>query len=155
MDTLREPSLVATLVTTGLMAGIYLAFAVSVLPGLGRTEDRTFVAAMRGMNAAILNPVFFVVFLGPLPLGILAVVSRVPDHDGLGWVVLALVLYVGTLGITGAVNVPLNDRLDSTGPGTENESAAREIFERRWSTWNVVRTLLCTASFVSLVPALS
>jgi uncharacterized membrane protein len=155
VETLREPSLVAALVTTGLMAGIYLAFAISVLPGLGRTDDRTFVAAMRGMNAAILNPLFFVVFLGPLPLGILALVARLPDHDGMGWVVLALVLYAGTLGITAAVNVPLNNRLDDTDPGSENQSTAREIFERRWSTWNVVRTLLCAASFVSLVPALS
>jgi uncharacterized membrane protein len=150
VETVRELSLAATLVTTGLMAGIYLAFSTSVLPGLGRTDDTTFVAAMRGMNAAILNPLFFVVFLGPLPLGIVALVSRLPDRDGVGGVALALGLYVGTLVITGAVNVPLNNRLDETG----HDSTARELFERRWRSWNVVRTLLCTVSFVSLVPAL-
>jgi uncharacterized membrane protein len=151
VETLRELSLVTAVVTTGLMAGIYLAFSISVLPGLGRTDDRTFVLAMRGMNAAILNPLFFVVFVGPLPLGLLALASRLPAHDGLGWVSLALVLYVATLVITGAVSVPLNNRLD----GTEPESAARGLFERRWQAWNIVRTGMCAASFVSLLPALS
>lgn len=127
MESLRDLSLAATLVTTGLMAGIYLAFSTSVLPGLGRTDDATFVTAMRGMNAAILNPLFFVVFLGPLPLGVLALAARMPDHDGLGWVTLGLALYVATLVVTGVVNVPLNNRLDATEP----ESAARERFERR------------------------
>jgi uncharacterized membrane protein len=151
VETLRDLSLAAALVMTGLMAGIYLAFSTSVLPGLGRTDDGTFVAAMRGLNAAILNPLFLVVFLGPLPLDLVAVGSRLPDRDGLGWVGLALVLYVATLVVTGAVNVPLNNGLEQTEP----ESAARQLFEARWQSWNVVRTALCTASFVSLVPGLS
>lgn len=151
METLRELSVAAALVTSGLMAGIYLAFSIAVVPGLGRTDDRTFVLAMRGMNASILNAAFFVVFLGPLPLGILALAARLPDHDGLGWVALALVLYVATLVITGTVNVPLNNRLDETEP----VEAARGQFEGRWSSWNLARTVLCTASFVALLPALS
>ena len=49
------------------------------------------------------------------------------------------------------VNVPLNNRLDETEP----VEAARGLFERRWSSWNLARTVLCTASFVALLPALS
>src|SRR6476469_5804254 len=112
MDTVRALSLVAALLTTGLMAGVYLAFSIAVLPGLARHDDRTFVLAMRGMNAAILNPVFAVLSGGPLGLGLGAVATRLPSghRDDLGWVALALGLYVVTLVITGAVNVPLNDR---------------------------------------------
>ena len=55
METVRQLSLVADLVTTGLMAGVYLAFSIAVMPGLARSEDRTYVEAMRGMNVAILN----------------------------------------------------------------------------------------------------
>ena len=51
----------------------------------------------------------------------------------------------------GAVLVPLNNRLDATEPVEE----ARAVFEPRWVRWNVVRTVLCVASFVALVPALS
>jgi uncharacterized membrane protein len=55
-----------------------------------------------------------------------------------------------TLAITAVVNVPLNNRLDTTEPVEE----ARALFERRWVRWNVVRTLVCVASFVTLVVAL-
>jgi uncharacterized membrane protein len=152
MEALSDVSLFAALLTTGLMAGIYLAFTISVLPGIGRTEDATFVAAMRGMNAAILNPVFGLVFGGPLLLGGVALGTRVSDRDqpGLAWVATAFVLYVVTLVITGVVNVPLNNRLDVTEP----PDAARALFERGWVGWNVVRTLVCTASFAAWAAAL-
>ena len=149
MDNVRELAVAADLVTTGLMAGIYLAFSIAVMPGLARRDDRTYVEAMRGMNAAILNGWFFVVFVGPLPLGVVAVVTRLPDHDSLGWTILALALYAVTLVVTGVANVPLNNRLDSTEPLEE----ARALFERSWVRWNVVRTVVCLASFVALVPA--
>jgi uncharacterized membrane protein len=150
MDTVSTISLYAALLTTGLMAGVYLAFGIAVLPGIARSDDDTFVTAMRGMNAAILNPVFGLVFGGPLLFGVVAVATRLPNADGIGWTASALLLYVATLLITGAVNVPLNNRLDSTEP----PGAARALFEQRWVRWNVVRTVLCIASFVVLVLAL-
>ncbi len=149
METAHDLGLVATTVTTGLMAGVYLAFGIAVMPGLARNSDRTYVEAMRGMNVAILNGWFAVVFGGPLLLGILTVVTGF-DEDDLGWVVLALVLYAVTLAITAVVNVPLNNRLDTTEPVED----ARALFERRWARWNAVRTLVCVASFVVLVVAL-
>jgi len=57
METVSTISLYAALGTTGLMAGTYLAFSIAVLLGIARTHDNTFVTSMRGMNAAILNPV--------------------------------------------------------------------------------------------------
>jgi uncharacterized membrane protein len=44
---LRLGSLIAATITTGLIAGLFFAFACAVMPGLHRTEDRTFVDAMR------------------------------------------------------------------------------------------------------------
>jgi uncharacterized membrane protein len=150
METVRHLALVATTVTTGLMAGVYLAFSIAVMPGLARNSDRTYVEAMRGMNAAILNGWFAVVFGGPLLLGIVTVATGL-DEDYFGWVLVALVLYVATLAVTGVVNVPLNNRLDTTEP----VEGARALFETRWVRWNVVRTVLCIASFIALLPALS
>jgi uncharacterized membrane protein len=149
METAHDLGLVATTVTSGLMAGVYLAFGIAVMPGLARNSDRTYVEAMRGMNAAILNPWFAVVFGGPLLLGTVTLVTGF-DEDDLGWVLGALVLYAVTLAITAVVNVPLNNRLDTTEPVEE----ARALFERSWVRWNVVRTLVCIASFVSSVVAL-
>src|SRR5688572_1500996 len=114
MDTVSTISLYAALVTTGLMAGVYLAFSIAVLPGIARGDDETFVSAMRGMNAAILNPVFGLVFGAPLVFGIVAVATRLPDGDDISSIGAALGLYLSTLLITGGINVPLNNRLDST-----------------------------------------
>jgi uncharacterized membrane protein len=150
METVSTISLYAALVTTGLMAGVYLAFSIAVLPGIARTDDNTFVASMRGMNAAILNPVFALVFGGPLVFGVVAIATRLPDGDDISSIAAALSLYVATLVITGVVNVPLNNRLDSTEPPED----ARALFEKPWVRWNVVRTVLCTLSFAEFALAL-
>lgn len=150
MGTVADISLVLALLTTGLMAGVYLAFSISVLPGLARGDDLTFVTSMRGMNSAILNPVFGLVFAGPLLLGAVAVAVRLPDGDGIGWSAGALTLYVLTLVITAVVNVPLNNRLDTTEPPGE----ARAVFEGPWGRWNAVRALVCTTSFAAYALAL-
>ena len=151
MDTLRALSLSGDVVLTGLMAGIYLAFSIAVMPGIARHDDETYVGAMRGMNAAILNPVFFLVFVGPLVLGVAAVLTRIGEGTGLVRCALALGMYVVTLVLTATVNVPLNNRLD----GTEPASAARALFEARWVTWNGVRAVASVASFAVLVWALA
>ena len=48
MDTVRTSACVAALLTTGLMAGVYLAFSIAVLPGIARTDDSTFVRPCAG-----------------------------------------------------------------------------------------------------------
>ncbi len=152
MDTVRALSLFAALLMSGLMAGLYFAFSTSVLPGIGRRDDNTFVDAMRAMNSAILNPLFLLMFMGPLPLGLVAVATRFGEghRAGLGWATTGLVLYVVTLVITAVVNVPLNNRLDSTEP----PEAARALFEQRWVRWNAVRTVVCTGSLAAFALAL-
>ena len=152
MDLVRSISLFAALLTTGLMAGLYLTFSIAVLPGIARRDDDTFVGAMRGMNSAILNTIFFLIFLGSLPLGLLAVGSRLTEGDraGLGWAAVGLGLYVLTLVITGVVNVPLNNQLDSTEPPED----ARAVFERGWVRWNAIRTVVCVLSFAAFALAL-
>ncbi len=152
MDPLRTASLVAALLTTGLMAGVYVAFSIAVLPGIGRTKDQTFVEAMRAMNVAILNGWFAVVFGGPLVLGLVALGTRlqVGERGGLAWTALGVALYASTLVVTLSVNVPLNNRLVVTEPA----ESARAGFERPWVRWNVVRTVACVAAFLSLTLAL-
>jgi uncharacterized membrane protein len=150
MDTVSTISLYAALVTTGLMAGVYLAFSIAVLPGIGRGDDDTFVSAMRGMNAAILNPVFGLVFGGPLVFGIVALVAGLQAGDDVSLIGAGVGIYLSTLLITGGVNVPLNNRLDSTEP----PEAARSVFEKSWVRWNVVRTVLCILAFVEFALAI-
>ena len=41
--------------STGLVAGLFFAYACSGMPGLGATDDRTLIGAMQSINRKILN----------------------------------------------------------------------------------------------------
>src|SRR2546430_1686247 len=94
----QHVALVAATITTGLIAGLFFAFACAVMPALGRSSDRTFVEAMQKINVAILNGWFMLCFLGSLFLGILAVVLHLRRdwRSALPWIIAGLV--AGPLG---------------------------------------------------------
>ena len=149
-------TLVAATITNGLMAGLFAAYSYAVMPGLGQTDDRTFVQAMQQTNAAILNGWFGICFGGALLFAAAAAVLHL-GRPGLPWIVAGLVLYAAVLVITFRVNVPLNDRLAAAGaPATLADPAAvRAAFEGVWVQWNVVRAVCSTAAFGCLVGALA
>ncbi|WP_371778165.1 anthrone oxygenase family protein [Streptosporangium subroseum] len=154
----RGVVLVAATVTVGLMAGLFYAYASSVMIGLGRASDRTFVEAMQRINTAILNGWFFTCFLGALALTILAAVLHLSEdrRSVLPWILAAVVLYGAQLVITAAVNVPLNNMLDAAGDPRHitDLAAVREQFEATWVRWNLIRAVTCTAAFGCLTWAL-
>ena len=146
-------TLVAATLLTGLMAGLYFAFSIAVLPGLRRCDDATFVVAMRSVNRRILNAPFGLAFVGA-PLVILVAGALHLGGEAthvIFWTLAAFLLYALTLGITFRVNVPLNDLLET---GDEEAQGARAHFERRWRRWNHARTLLNTAALGCLAWAL-
>lgn len=130
--------LLAARILGALLAGVFFAYAVSVMPALGAMDDDTFVKVMNKVNVVIVNPVFLVVFLGaPVASVGLLVWERDP------WAVAGAVLAVVTLLVTFVFNIPLNNALADGG--------ARAAFETSWVLWNVARTLTGTASFVCLL----
>ena len=158
MTILRGGSLVAAAITLGLSAGLFYTYSASVMLGLGRSDDRTFVQAMQNINVAIVNPWFMAHFLGALVLTAVAAALHVP-RDGrsvLPWIVAALVLYLVAIVVTGAANIPLNNQLEAArGVDTaEGLAAARAQFEDAWLRWNIVRTVASTAALGSIVWAL-
>lgn len=141
LETLRAPVLLAATVAAGLQAGTYYAWASGVMPGLARVDDKTFVSTMTNVNVAIVNPVFMLTFLGAPALAAMAVATT--SGSARGWAIAGLVLAIGTLVVTGAGNVPLNDALAERG-GT------RVDFETAWVRWNVVRTVTSTGALACL-----
>jgi uncharacterized membrane protein len=69
-DTPVAPTLLlaAGTVLLGLVAGVFFAFACSMMPGLSGSSDRTMVEATQKINAAIENPLFLLAFAGALLL---------------------------------------------------------------------------------------
>jgi uncharacterized membrane protein len=153
MNTLRALSLMAATFTTGLATGAFALYAHTIMPGLKKTDDRTFVAAFQSMDRAIINPWFMLTaFLGALAFTVAAVVLNL-GRDALPWVAVALGLYVVAVVITFAVNVPLNDAIKAAG-GADPAAAREHFHEARWAAFNVLRTLLSAGAFVSLLWAL-
>ncbi len=150
--------LVAATVLTGLIAGLFFAYAVSVMPALAGSDDETFVDTMQRINVAIQNVWFGTVFGGALVAAVAVTVVNVsagPTHVT-GWVVAGLVLYVVVVVVTSVVNVPLNTALASAGAGdADSLSTARTAFESRWVTYNLVRCVGSVASFGCFVGALA
>lgn len=152
----QSVALFAAILSTGLVAGVLYGWVVSVLPGLARVDDRTFVSTMQHINVAIFNPGFLVPFvLTPAILGAAALVFWATT-DGLGamWLFLAAVIYLlGVLGVTIGGNIPLNDNLETFDMAKTDESAIsaqRVAFEGPWRRWHGLRTI---ASIVSLACA--
>ncbi len=158
LEMLRSATLVAAAVVTGLFAGLFYTFAVSVMIGLQRVDDRTFVSAMQQINVGILNGWFFASFFGAPVLVALAAVLHLNagDKRALLWLVAGFVLVVATLIITIGINVPLNDALAAAGEPDRiaDLAAVRAQFESAWVRWNVARAITSTAALACLSWAL-
>lgn len=152
----RRLVLGAAAVTTGLTAGTFYAFSCAVMPALGRSDDRTFIAVMRDINDVIENPVFFAGFFGALLLTAVAAWQHRRSPGPRGWIVAALVVYAVAFLLTSGVNVPLNNALADAGDPARlaDPATVRDRFEDAWNAWNTVRALLCTAALALLLRAL-
>ena len=149
MNGLRVASLLAATGLTGLVAGVYAIYANAFMPGLAKTDDRTFVGAFQAVDRAIVNPLFLGVgFFGALIFRLLAGVLSLKEK-ALPWIAVAFVMYLISMIVTIAVNVPLNDAMKAAGdPGTIDVAAVRAAFdESKWRTFNLIRTVLAVVSF--------
>ncbi|MFC7584847.1 DUF1772 domain-containing protein [Nonomuraea antimicrobica] len=151
------PALWLAMITMGLMAGLFYAFAVAVMPALAGADDRTFVLVMQKINRTIENPVFFVTFFGAFVFTGAAAIARhrLGARAAARWILAALALYIVALAITMGVNVPLNEELARAGDPARIADLAkvRGEFEGVWVPANVARALACTLAVACLARA--
>ncbi len=159
MDVLRAVALLAATMTMGIGAGVFQLYAFAIMPGLGKTDDRTFVGAFQQIDRAIIGPWLYLFFFGALGFTALAVALHLSmgERSALPWIGGAFVLYLAVVVITLAINVPLNDEIKAAGdPGDIADLAAvRERFnEAKWVGWNLFRAVASTVAFGCLAWAL-
>jgi uncharacterized membrane protein len=146
--------LFAAVIITGLSAGFFYAWEVSVIQGNKLVSDKTYVETMQSINRAIINPAFLLIFIGAALL--LPVSSYMQFKSGANlsfWFMLsASVIYiVGTFGVTMGGNVPMNDALDAIniqGLSAEDLRTFRTSYEGRWNQLHTIRTMFAVISFV-------
>lgn len=146
--------LIVTATATGLIAGLFYAYTCSVNIGLGRLPDKEYLSAMQSINEAILNPLFFMSFLGTLLLLPLCTWLNYQQQLSTRFLLLlttTIIYAIGVFGVTIFGNVPLNDALANF--NLEHASAKsiydqRIRFEQPWLLLHQVRTI---ASVVCLI----
>ena len=149
--------LIATTFFTGIVAGLFFAWTISVMNGLAKLPDKEFILSMQYMNREIQNPIFFIFFFGTaILLPICAFISYRGSLNSSFWLIfIPMLLYlIGVMMVTIFKNVPLNNMLDSfvlDSSTLEQIDVVRRKFEAPWNRWNLVRTISGMLSFALLL----
>ena len=133
-----------------LVAGLVFTFAIVVMPGIKNLGDLSFLKSFKAMDRVIQNnqPVFMLVWLGSAVVLLVSTVLGIWQLEGLDRILLVVACAIYLFGVhlpTVAINIPLNNHLQSLDLDTMTESALLETtarFESRWLRWNAIRTVL-------------
>lgn len=153
---LRLTTLMGALFTMGMVAGAFALYAHTIMPGLGKTDDRTFVTAFQQIDRAIINPWFMITaFGGALVLTVAAGLAN-RGTPAFPPIAVAFGLYLVAVIVTVAVNVPLNDAIKAAGdPASIDVAQVRAQFgEARWVAANLLRVATSVPAFALLTWAL-
>jgi uncharacterized membrane protein len=142
---------------SGLMAGFFFAFSVSVMTALGRLPPAQGIAAMRSINVVVINPVFLIAFFGTAVACVAVAISALSTwhRPGAAYLLAGGLLYlVGSFLVTIAFNVPRNNALAAVDPASAAGAALWASYLTAWTAWNHVRTAAALAAAASLTVAL-
>jgi uncharacterized membrane protein len=146
-------------VGSGLVAGVFFGFSAFVMRALGNLPPAAGAAAMRAVNGTAVRPPLMAALFGTALLDVAAAVGALAGGpvDRAGALVLAgaTAYLVGVVGVTAAANVPLNERLAATAPGSPEEATVWADYTRRWTRWNTVRTVAGTVAAAALAGSLA
>ena len=138
-----------------LVAGFLFAFAVVVMPGIRKLNDREFIRTFQVMDRVVQNnqPIFILVWVGSVVVLIISAVLGIGQLDGVGRLLIIFATIIYLFGVqlpTVIINIPMNNKLQTLDVDDIYETAqkaAREEFESRWNRWNSIRA--CLASLAS------
>ena len=141
-------AVVLAAVGSGLLAGLYWAFSVAVVPALAREPDPAAAAVMQRVNQVVLRPAFLVVFAGTPLVGLVAAVLALLDGGpALPWVLAGTALQVlASFVLTATYHVPRNTRLDAVDPTSPEGQGYWRTYVREWTRANHVRAAGCAVA---------
>lgn len=152
---------ITAILLTGLIAGLFYSYDCSVIKGFKDIPDKEYLTAFQSINRAILNPWFFISFMGSLL--ILPVVTwlsykAVSPVSFYLLLAAAIVYTIGVFGVTMFGNVPLNNQLDQfdiSNAAPDALKALRQKFEPSWNKLNAIRTYAAILSFLLTIISLA
>ncbi|MBA3649392.1 MAG: DUF1772 domain-containing protein [Chitinophagales bacterium] len=145
---------------SSLIMGLLYGYACSVNPGLNKLTDSEYLRAMQSINKEILNPFFFISFMGTfILLPITAWYSRSHGSPACFYLLMAAALtyFIGVTGVTAFGNIPLNNalaHLDITSSSVPDLSTQRSQFEASWNRYHIIRTLFSVLTTALTIAAI-
>ena len=158
MDIL-DISLIFSILTCSLVTGFIFTYAVVVMPGLSKLNDKEFIRAFQVTDGIIQNnqPLFMLTWVGSI-IAILSSIIIAIVFVGIleTWLIIlvGVVYLLGVQGITISIHIPLNNHLQQVNIDELNEeklSEERIKFEKKWNNFNIIRTIIAFSVSVILL----
>ncbi|MFT3785823.1 MAG: DUF1772 domain-containing protein [Tepidisphaeraceae bacterium] len=156
-ETIWNGLLVATIVGTGVVTGVFFAFSTFVMPALARLPASQGAAAMQSINVLAVTPLFMTALFGTALLCAVVAGETMLHWNGPGaaWVVAGAMNYLlGIILVTIVGNVPLNNALAGVDAMSDAGIELWKRYQPSWNAWNHVRTVSGIMSTGSLIVGL-
>ena len=150
-------SLFFSILLCALATGFILTYAIIVMPGLSKLDDKEFIKAFQVTDGIIQNnqPIFILIWVGSI-ISVLGTIIISILSLGIveAWLIIfaGIIYLLGVQGITISIHLPLNKNIQKIDVNSNNSQTLREVrknFETKWNYFNNIRTGI--ALFVNLI----
>ncbi len=134
----------ATAIACAIVGGVFFAFSSFVMRALTRMPPGQGLAAFQSINIVVINPAFMTVLFGTGIVCAAWAVYAVMQWQGAASACLiggSTSYLLGTIVVTMACNVPLNNALAALNPTASSAAPSWAEHARQWTDWNHVRTI--------------
>ena len=140
-----------------LVTGFILTYAIVVMPGLSKLDDKEFIKAFQVTDGIIQNnqPIFILIWVGSIISVVSTIIMSIFTLGLLeAWKIIfvSLVYLIGVQAITIIIHLPLNRRIqkiDINSISSQSLNEERKNFETKWNYFNNIRSGI--ALFVVLI----
>jgi uncharacterized membrane protein len=157
VDTLVDALMFAGAMGCGVVGGVFFAFSTFVMRGLARAGRQAGMASMQAINVTVINPWFMTPFLGTALACVVLITAGLTGSSAAQslYVLSGSCLYLcGSILVTFARNVPLNNLLAATQATSANARTTWNEYVLRWTRWNTVRVLSSLGASSMFIAAL-
>ena len=133
-----------------LVTGFILTYAIVVMPGLSKLDDKEFIKAFQVTDGIIQNnqPIFILIWVGSIISVVSTIIISIFTLGILeAWKIIfvSLVYLIGVQAITIIIHLPLNRRIqkiDINSTSSQSLNEERKNFETKWNYFNNIRTVV-------------
>ena len=133
-----------------LVTGFIMTYAIVVMPGLSKLDDKEFIKAFQVTDGIIQNnqPIFILIWVGSIISVVSTIIISIFTLGILeGWKIIfvSLVYLIGVQAITIIIHLPLNRRIqkiDINSTNLQSLNEERKNFETKWNYFNNIRTVI-------------